>query len=153
MLTKLQAFFDQHLNENTKNTETSIPLEHRLQMATAALMVEMLDADEQVSSEEEKKLRHILKQRFTLNTEEIEALISLAHNEKHEATDYFAFTSLINEHYTQQQKIKLVEDLWQLAYADSELDKYEEHLLRRLADLLHVPHKDFIRTKHKVLKP
>ena len=115
-------------------------------------MVEMLYADEQVTSEEDSKLRELIKQRFELKDSEIEDLIELAHNEKHEATDYFSFTSLLNEHYTQQQKMKLVEDLWQLAYADDQLDKYEEHLLRRLADLLHVPHKDFIRTKHKILK-
>ena len=149
MLTKLQQFFDQYLSEDTKET---IPLERRLQMATAALMVEMLHVDEQVTAEEDEKLKHILKQRFQLDTSEIEILIDLAHNEKHEATDYYAFTSLLNRHYTQQQKIKLVEDLWQLAYADKHLDKYEEHLLRRLAELLHVPHQDFIRTKHKTLK-
>ncbi len=149
MLTKLQQFFDQYLSEKVKD---SIPLERRLQMATAALMVEMLHVDEKVTNEEDEKLRDILKQRFKLNNTEIEALIDLAHNEKHEATDYYTFTSLINEHYTQQQKIKLVEDLWQLAYADNDLDKYEEHLLRRLSELLHVPHQDFIRTKHNVLK-
>ncbi len=149
MLTKLQQFFNQYLSEDTKDNN---PLERRLQMATAALMVEMLHVDEKVTAEEDEKLRHILKQRFMLDTGEIEALINLAHNEKHEATDYYAFTSLLNEHYTQQQKIKLVEDLWQLAYADGDLDKYEEHLLRRLTDLLHVPHQDFIRTKHKTLK-
>lgn len=149
MLTKLQQFFNQYLNEDSKD---SIPVERRLQMATAALMVEMLHVDEQVTTEEDEKLQRILKQRFELDAGEIDALITLAHNEKHEATDYYAFTSLINEHYTQQQKIKLVEDLWQLAYADSELDKYEEHLLRRLAELLHVPHQDFIRTKHSVLE-
>ena len=149
MLTKLQQFFNQYLSEDTKD---SIPVERRLQMASAALMVEMLHVDEKVTTEEDEKLRLILKRRFELDTGEIEALIDLAHNEKHEATDYYAFTSLINEHYTQQQKIKLVEDLWQLAYADGDLDKYEEHLLRRLTDLLHVPHQDFIRTKHKTLK-
>ncbi len=149
MLSKLQKFFDQYLGDNTKE-ET--PLEHRLQLASAALMVEMIHVDEQITAEEEKKLQQLLKQRFELDNTEIEALIDLAHNEKHEATDYYAFTSLLNEHYTQQQKIKLVEDLWQLAYADNELDKYEEHLLRRLAELLHVPHRDFIRTKHKILK-
>ena len=149
MLTKLQRFFNQYLSEDTKDT---IPLERRLQMATAALMVEMLHVDERVTSEEDEKLRHILKQRFKLDTTEIEALIDIAHNEKHDATDYYSFTSLLNEHYTQQQKINLVEDLWQLAYADDKLDKYEEHLLRRLADLLHVPHRDFIRTKHSVLE-
>ena len=149
MISKLQKFFEQYLSDKAEN---EAPLEHRLQLASAALMVEMLYADEQVTSEEDSKLRELIKQRFELKDSEIEDLIELAHNEKHEATDYFSFTSLLNEHYTQQQKMKLVEDLWQLAYADDQLDKYEEHLLRRLADLLHVPHKDFIRTKHKILK-
>jgi len=149
MLSKLQRFFNQYLSEDSRDT---IPLERRLQMATAALMVEMLHVDEQVTTEEDEKLRLLLKQRFKLDTTEIEALVDLAHQEKNKATDYYAFTSLLNTHYTQQQKINLVEDLWQLAYADRELDKYEEHLLRRLADLLHVPHRDFIRTKHRVLK-
>lgn len=149
MLTKLQKFFEQYLG---KDTEAAIPLERRLQMAAAALMVEMLHVDEQVTTEEDEKLRQLLKQRFSLDSSEIESLIDLAHNEKHEATDYYQFTSLLNTHYSQQQKIDLVEDLWQLAYADHELDKYEEHLLRRLAELLHVPHQDFIRTKHKILK-
>lgn len=149
MLTKLQQFFNQYLSETT---ETKVPLEHRLQLSSAALMVEILHADDQVTEQEEAKIRQLIKQRFKLSASEIEDLIVLAHNEKHEATDYYAFTSLLNEHYSQQQKIKLVEDLWQLAYADDHLDKYEEHLVRRLADLLHVPHQDFIRTKHKTLK-
>ena len=149
MLTKLQKFFEQYLG---KDTESTIPLERRLQMASAALMVEMLHVDERVTSEEDEKLRQLLLQRFHLDASEIESLIDLAHNEKHDATDYYQFTSLLNTHYSQQQKIDLVEDLWKLAYADHQLDKYEEHLLRRLAELLHVPHQDFIRTKHKVLK-
>jgi len=149
MLTKLQKFFEQYLG---KETESTIPLERRLQMASAALMVEMLHVDEQVTAEEDEKLRQLLLQRFHLDASEIESLIDLAHNEKHDATDYYQFTSLLNTHYSQQQKIDLVEDLWKLAYADHQLDKYEEHLLRRLAELLHVPHQDFIRTKHKVLK-
>lgn len=149
MLTKLQHFFEQYLG---KDSEDAIPLERRLQMASAALMVEMLHVDEQVTADEDKKLRQLLQQRFSLDRSELDSLIDLAHNEKHDATDYYQFTSLLNTHYSQQQKIDLVEDLWQLAYADRELDKYEEHLLRRLAELLHVPHQDFIRTKHKTLK-
>lgn len=149
MLSKLQTFFDQHLSDDSTD-ET--PLQHRLQLATAALMVEMLHVDEQITKPEEEKLQTLLKQRFALSDSEIDALVELAHQEKHDAVDYFSFTSLLNEHYSQQQKIKLVADLWQLAYADKVLDKYEEHLLRRLADLLHVPHKEFIRAKHKVLE-
>lgn len=149
MLTKLQKFFDQYLADKTEN---KAPLEHRLQLASAALMVEMIHVDDQITEEEEIKIRQLIKQRFELNKAEIEALLELAHNEKHEAIDYYSFTSLLNTHYSQQQKISLVEDLWKLAYADKQLDKYEEHLLRVLADLLHVPHQDFIRTKHKTLK-
>lgn len=149
MLTKLQKFFNQYLSENT---ETKIPLEHRLQLSSAALMVEIVHADEQVTEQEESKIRHLIKQRFELSKTEIEDLVELAHTEKHQATDYYAFTSLLNQHYSQTQKIKLVEDLWQLAYADNHLDKYEEHLVRRLAELLHVPHQDFIRSKHKASK-
>ena len=148
MITKLQQFIERYLADNS---ETETPLEHRLQLACAALMVEMLHVDDQVTNEENTKIRQLLNERFKLADKEVEALLELAHDEKHEATDYHAFTSLLNTHYTQKQKIKLVEDLWQLAYADDDLDKYEEHLIRRLADLLHVPHQDFIRTKHKTL--
>ena len=149
MITKLQAFFNQYLSDKEQD-ETS--LEHRLQLASAALMVEMVHVDEDVSVDEEAQMRSLIKQRFELSETEIDDLIDLAHNEKHEETDYYAFTSLLNTHYSQQQKIRLVEELWHLAYADNHLDKYEEHLLRRLADLLHVPHKDFIRTKHAALE-
>ncbi len=150
MFSKLQQFFDKYLHETAEN---KAPLQHRLQLAAAALMVEMLYADDQVSEQEETKIRQLISQRFELKSDEIESLIELAHNEKHDATDYFAFTSLLNKHYSQPQKVKLVEDLWTLAYADQQLDKFEEHLLRRLADLLHVPHQDFIRTKHKAQTP
>lgn len=147
MITKLQRFFDRYIGDSSDN---KAPLEHRLQLASAALMIEMLNVDEVVTDEEENRLRQIIRQRFKLDDEALESLIELAQEEKHEATDYYAFTSLLNEYYTQQQKIRLVEDLWQLAFADDRLDKFEEHLLRRLADLLHVPHQDYIRTKHKV---
>ena len=149
MLTKLQTFFDRYLGEKQQD-ET--PLKHRLQLAESVLMVEMIHVDETITDQENEKIRVLIKQRFELDETEIEDLIDLAHDEKHEATDYYAFTSLLNTHYTQQQKIKLIEDLWHIAYSDEELDKHEEHLLRRLSDLLHVPHQDFIRTKHKVLK-
>jgi len=150
MLTKIQQFFQQHLLASENDP---VPLEQRLQLAAAALMVEILYADEKVTTEEDQRLRRLLKKRFTLGSREIETLIELAHAEKHLATDYYAFTSLLNSHYTQQQKVKLVEDLWKLAYADDELDKFEEHLIRRLADLLHVPHRDFIRTKYRAMTP
>ncbi len=147
MLTKLQHFFNQYLC-NTNDTAAS--LEHCLQLACAVLMVEMINIDNQVTVEEKSKVRQLLKQDFQLNADEISALVKLANNEKRNATDYYEFTSLLNKHYTQKQKIKLIEDLWALAYADDKLDKYEESLVRQLADLLHVPHHAFIKTKHRI---
>jgi uncharacterized tellurite resistance protein B-like protein len=147
MINKLQRFIEKYLPED--NTDET-PLEHRLQLASAALMVEVIHVDEQVTDIEQNKIRQLISERFELDDEEIDSLIELAHDEKHEATDYFVFTSLLNSHYSQQQKISLIEDLWRIAYADDELDKYEEHLIRRLSELLHVPHQEFIKSKHKV---
>ena len=56
---------------------------------------------------------------------------------------------LINRHFSQEEKNHIVELLWEVAYADGELDKYEEHLVRKLADLIYVPHRSFIRAKHR----
>ncbi len=147
MLTKLQQFFNRYMQDTTQNTET---LEHRLQLACAVLMVEMIDIDEIVTDTENNKIRQLLNLKFQLSDTEIESLLELATSRKQDATDYYAFTSLLNKHYNQQQKINLIADLWSLAYADNELNRYEEHLVRRLADLLHVPHNEFIKTKHQI---
>ena len=89
---------------------------------------------------------------FGLSEREAKALIELAATEHAESIDYFQFTSLINQYYNPLQKIKIVEELWRVAYADNELHKYEEHVIRRLADLIHVSHKDFIAAKHRIIK-
>ena len=67
-----------------------------------------------------------------------------------EATSLFEFTSLINESYSYDQRVQLVENLWKVAFADLKLDRYEEHMIRNVSDLIYVRHSDFIRTKLKV---
>ncbi len=146
MLDKLQQFFHHYLSNTEDNQK---PLEHRLQLACAVLMVEMIYVDNEVTDTEQQKIRQLFNQEFNLAEDETESLLKLATDKKRQATDYYAFTSLLNEHYTQQQKINLVADLWSLAFADGKLDKYEEHLVRCLADLLHVPHHAFIKTKYE----
>ena len=78
-----------------------------------------------------------------------EELIRLAEEETKQATDYYQFTSLINKGFSQEEKIQVVELMWQVAYADGHMDKYEDHLVRKLANLMHVSHKDFIAAKHR----
>ena len=79
-------------------------------------------------------------------------IIDLARKEHADSIDYFQFTSLINQHYSAAQRIELIEKLWLIAFADNVLDKHEEHVIRRIADLIHVAHSDFMKTKLKVMK-
>jgi uncharacterized tellurite resistance protein B-like protein len=146
MILKIKQFFDQYIVVNDNSNEDD--LEHQLKLACAALMIEVLYADYSVDDNELDTLRKVLQDSFDLNKEQTENLIQLADEERAQATDYYQFTSLINEFYTQQQKRELITHLWQIAYADHSVHKLEEHLVRRLADLLHVPHSAFMQSKH-----
>ena len=147
MIVKIRRFFEQYIIVTETISEDE--LEHQLQLACAALMIEVLYADYSVDQSEIDTLRKALQENFDLKKEEADKLIQLAEEERSQATDYYQFTSLINEFYTQQQKRELVTRLWQMAYADHTVHMLEEHLVRRLADLLHVPHSAFIQSKHR----
>ena len=73
--------------------------------------------------------------------------LALAESEARNANDYWQFTSIINKRFTQPQKVRVIELLWEVAYADAGLNAYEEHLIRKLADLLHISHGDYITAK------
>ena len=147
MIVKIRQFFEQYIvvTENISDEQ----LEHQLQLACAALMIEVLYADHSVGQTELETLQNVLQENFDLSKDEADKLVQLAEQERTHATDYYQFTSLINEFYTQQQKRQLITRLWQMAYADNAIHKFEEHLIRRLADLLHVPHSAFIQSKHE----
>jgi uncharacterized tellurite resistance protein B-like protein len=150
MIDRIRQFFEQHIIAPDVVSEDE--LDHQLRLASAALMIEGLHADYSVNQDELDILRDTLQQNFGISQDEALELIQLAKAERTEATDYYQFTSLINEYYTQQQKRDLVTHLWQMAYADRTIHKFEEHLVRRLSDLLHVPHSAFIQSKHKAAR-
>jgi uncharacterized tellurite resistance protein B-like protein len=85
--------------------------------------------------------------KFGLDAEEAATLIGLAEQEVREATDYYQFTSLINRHFSAAQKERVIELMWQVAYADAGLSANEQHVVRKIADLLHVPHGAYIAAK------
>jgi len=149
MLKKIQLFFETHFSLEETTTET---IEHQLNLAAAALLVEMSFQDEKVNEHEVKAVKQAMVEQLGLSESEINELYLLAEEEKHLATDYHQFTSLIAQHYTQAQKIGLIEALWQVAFADNVLDKHEEHMVRRISDLIYVSHKDFLQAKHRVEK-
>ncbi len=86
---------------------------------------------------------------FELSAQECDALVRLAEEELDGTVSYFEFTRLINEQFTMRQKAHIVELLWKVAFSDAKIDKYEEHYVRKIADLLYVPHREFIAAKHR----
>ena len=123
--------------------------EHGLQLAAAALLFEIVRADAEVKEEERTVVRAAIQSTFGLSKEETDELMRLAEEESREATSLYEFTQLIDEAFTPEQKKRVVELLWLVAFADAEKHAHEEHLVRRIAGLLHVPHPDFIDAKIK----
>ena len=145
MLKKIKEFFEQNIS-----LETEVDIEHRLKLATAALMIEIMKQDGETKIEEVESVKKSLQTKFELTKKEIDELFTLAREESKQSVDLYQFTSLIREHFSQEKKIKTIEYLWTVAYADNHLDAHEEHLIRRIADLLYVSHQDFMKAKHKV---
>ena len=123
--------------------------QHR-KLVTAALMIEMARADGQVAEIELDQIKQMLEQRFDLQSDDQEALIALASDKADHATSLFEFTTELKALLDQPTRIEMVELLWSVAYADNKLDKYEEQLVRKVADLLYVSHADFIAAKLRV---
>lgn len=146
MLAAIQQFFNRALAEPERAESRTLTLE----LATAALLCEIVRADYATDPAELEVLRQMLQTRFSLSDESVSELMKLAEEEANQAVDHYQFVSLVNEHYGYDDKVALVELMWRLAYADDQLDAHEEHRIRKLADLLHVRHSDFIRGKVRV---
>jgi uncharacterized tellurite resistance protein B-like protein len=121
-----------------------------VRVATAALLIEVMRADASVAGEEAAALYAELGQHFKLRMDESQALIAAAEREADAAISLHGFTKLLNDALTQPEKLDVLELMWRVALADKHLDKYEEHLVRKVADLLYVSHADFVRTKLRV---
>ncbi|MGD2118182.1 MAG: TerB family tellurite resistance protein [Chromatiales bacterium] len=150
MLKAIATFFNDFLliDEQPQSQDS----ERALRLATGALLIEMARADYDVKDIELDHILQILQSHFSLSDVETSQLLELANNRADDSTTYHNFTSLINQHYSPEQKVQLIEMLWQVAYADRHIEKYEDYLVRKIADLLYVPHRDFIAAKHRVIK-
>jgi uncharacterized tellurite resistance protein B-like protein len=120
---------------------------HRLHLATAVLLVEVMRADTETTEAERRAVLGVLQSRFQLSPDEQARLLELAEHSAKQATDFHAFTSALNEQLDHTQKVQVVEAMWQVAYADGHLAAHENHVLWRVADLLHLPHGAYINAK------
>lgn len=121
--------------------------EHTLQLATAVLLIEVMRSDAESTDEEQAAILNILKQRFQLADAEVAQLTALGHQTAQSATDLHQFTSLINRELDAPEKLRIIEYMWQVAYADKQISAHENHLMRRMTDLLHISQSDYIAAK------
>lgn len=121
--------------------------EHQLQLATAVMLVEVMRADASFHASERAAVHAALREKFALSDDEAQRLAELAESTAQSATDLFGFTSRINERFDMAQKLRMVELMWAVAYADGHLGEHERHVLWRIADLLHVPQGAYVNAR------
>jgi len=121
--------------------------QHALRLAAAVLLVEVMRADPAIGAAEREAVRKALGRRFALPEAEVQQLVDLAEREAGRANDFFHFTSRLNDLCSQPDKVALVEAMWQVAYADGALDASENHVISKVAGLLHVTHGEYIAAK------
>jgi uncharacterized tellurite resistance protein B-like protein len=121
--------------------------EHALQLATAVMLVEVMRADASFHAGEREAVHAALREKFALADDEAARLADLAEATAHQATDLYTFTSRIDERFGMEQKIRMIELMWRIAYADGHLSDHERHVMWRIADLLHVPQGAYVHAR------
>lgn len=144
MLRSLKELFDALAPEARPSPEQE---EHALQLACAVLLVETMRAEPDVQPQERAAVLAALRRKFALPADELDRLVAEAEQVSRGANDFFAFTSTINDRFGQPQKIRMVEFMWQVAYADGAIGANENHLISKIAGLLHVTHGEYIGAK------
>jgi uncharacterized tellurite resistance protein B-like protein len=141
MIDKIKAFFSKNIIEADDNALSSE------QLATAALLIEVMVIDGNLDEQELRAISNTLSQMLELSSEQIDELILLSQEEVADATSLYQFTREINAHYDHDKKMALMTAMWRVALADGHLDKHEEGIIRRVADLLYIRHNEYIRCK------
>lgn len=141
MIRLLKALFE----DSPQQSEESV--KHSVRLAAAALLVETARADFTESDIEINKLTQLLTTALELEAAEVRELMDAAQERVEDATSLYEFTRVINESCTLDRKLQLISAMWTVAYADGDIDKYEEHLIRNVADLIYVPHSNYIHCK------
>ena len=147
MLKGIKSFFEEHLQPEITDGKANA---EGIEYATAALLIELANSDFAEDPLERQLILAMLQDTFELAETDLEELVTLAESGTSDANDLYQFTSLVNDHYTNDQKILLLENFWKVAYADGRLDKYEELFIRKVAGLINLPPSEFAKTKHRV---
>ncbi len=147
----VKRFFNK--TETTDACDAAQSPVHDARIATCALFLEIARIDGSFSEAETETILAVLKEKYGLSREHADALFEAADRELKESVDLWQFARLINENYSVEEKIEVIEMLWQIVYVDGKLDKYEDFLMHKLEKLLRLSHRQLIEAKMKVLRP
>ena len=145
MLKKIRSIFTRTSEEVSEKEQVS----QKIDKTCAALIIEVALADKVFDESEVNSLKEMLLKAYTLEASEIQDLIENAEKSVKESTSLYEYTKEVNDNFDYESKLNLVDQLWRIAFADGYLDKYEEHVVRKIADLIHISHNDFIQSKLK----
>ncbi|HEY8570798.1 TerB family tellurite resistance protein [Microbulbifer sp.] len=143
MLHQIRKLFEQI----GRGDSVEVHPEKDVRMISAALMAEIATADQKVDERERQVLVRLLMDHYQLDSETAQELMERALVERHEATSLYEFTQTVNDNFSERDKYLLVKQMWQVAFADGEIDAFEEHLIRRVAELIYLPHGLFTRAR------
>ena len=150
MIDIVKMFFSK--SPETVSIEQKEAEPHDIRIATCALLLEIAKIDGEFSESERENIISILKRDYHLTDETVSELIEASEEELKGSIDLWQFTNLINQNYSLEEKIRIVEMVWKIAYADGKLDKHEDYFLHKLSNLLRLTHKQLIEAKLRVLK-
>ena len=151
MLDIVKGFFHKTAAEFSEDTNPKSA--HNVRVATCALLVEIARIDETFTDAEMEAILSILKEKYGLSQDHADALIAEAEKELEQSVDLWQFAKLINENYSNDEKIEIIETLWRIVYVDGKMDQYEHYLMNKLQNLLRLSHEQLIAAKLKVLHP
>ena len=139
------------LDEKEFNEQENKATRHDARIAACALFLEMANIDEAFSDKERQEILSILEQEYDLSHEHAVALAEAAQKQRQESLDLWHFTQLINQQYSRDEKIRVVELLWKIIFIDGKLDSHEDYLVHSLADMLNLSHSELIDAKLRIL--
>ena len=147
MWERITKFIDRHSGSSDQELELG---EDELHLAAATLLVRAMLVDGDVDPAEKDKLAALLQKRYELTRTQTDDLIERAKKEEHEAVDLYSFTSVLSRKLDGEGRRKIIEMLWEIAYADGVLHEFEDNMVWRVAELLHVPSRDRLHLKKLV---
>ena len=147
MINKIKELITKFGNKEEIEEESDLS---QLNNACVALLVEIAFADKEFDETEKTSLKLTLMETYAIEEADIDEIIKDAENTVAESTSLYGYTRIVNDEFEYDDKLSLLKNLWKVAYADGNLDKYEEHLIRKISDLVHISHSDYINIKLEV---